>query len=145
MKRFLFGVAGFFLSTSCYLAAQDLASVVERTVKKVDAAANIIVVRAADGTDDTFYLADRTAVHGTEAAAKGTKGTFHGLKEGSEVVVHHVGSGTDPAAEEIDHIGKGCRKAPHLLENSRPALAERRIRSANHIAFGASFCAFWQE
>jgi hypothetical protein len=97
-------------AASTAYAAKDVAGVVEGTVKKTGAIAKTIVVKTADGTEHTFHVVDRTAIHGTEATARGAKGTFHGLKEGSSVVVHYTAKGTEETAEEIDHIGKGGLK-----------------------------------
>lgn len=94
----LFGLMAF--------AAQDVGSAVEGTVKKVDAGTKTVVVHTADGAEHTFHFVGRTAVHGTEATAKGAKDAFHGLKEGSEVAVHYTAKGGRETAEEVDHIGK---------------------------------------
>ena len=52
-------------------------------------------MRAADGTERALRFVGKTAVHGTEAASKDT---FHGLKEGSEVVAHYTTKGTEETA-----------------------------------------------
>jgi hypothetical protein len=70
-----------------------------------------IVVKAADGTEHTFHFVARTAVHGAEKAGVVTKESFHGLKEGSEVIVHYTAKGREETAEEVDHIGEGGLKA----------------------------------
>jgi hypothetical protein len=87
-------------------AADDVASAVVATVKKVDAGTKVVVVKAADGTEHTFKVVGRTTVHGTEAAGKGTMDAFHGLKEGDDVVVHYTVKGTVKTADEFDRIGK---------------------------------------
>lgn len=110
MNRYLGLVLGLVLCAFTAYAVEDVASAVEGTVKKVDAAGKTIVVKTADGTEHTFHLVGRTAVHGAEVTAKGTKETFHGLKEGSVVVVHYTAKGTEETAEEIDHVGKGGLK-----------------------------------
>jgi hypothetical protein len=98
------------VAASTAYAAQDLAGVVEGTVKKTGTIAKTIVVKTDDGTEQTFHVVDRTAIHGTEATARGAEETFHGLKEGSSVVVHYTAKGAEKTAEEIDHIGKGGLK-----------------------------------
>jgi hypothetical protein len=95
---FLFGAAA--------LVAQGVVSAVSGSVKKVDAATKTVVVKTADGTEHTFHFVERTSVHGAEASAAGTKDAFHGVKEGSEVVVHYTKKGTEETAEEVDHVGK---------------------------------------
>ncbi len=95
---FLFGATG--------LVAQDVVSAVSGTVKKVDAGTKTVVVKTADGTEHTFHFVERTSVQGADATATGAKDAFHGVKEGSEVVVHYSKKGTEETAEEIDHVGK---------------------------------------
>ena len=55
-----------------------------------------------------FFFVGRTAVHGAEMAGADV---FHGLKEGSEVVVHYAVKGSEETALEIDHIGEGGLKS----------------------------------
>jgi len=83
---------------------------VRGTVERIDSGAKTIVVKAADGTEHTFHFVARTAVHGGEKAGAATKESFHGLKEGSEVVVHYTAKGTEETAEEVDRIGDGGLK-----------------------------------
>jgi hypothetical protein len=80
-------------------------------IVKLDTAAKTVFVKAADGTEHTLRFLKRTAVHGAEGTAAGTKDAFHGLKEGSQVAVHYTAKGTDEAAQEIDNIGKDGLKA----------------------------------
>jgi flagellar hook-associated protein FlgK len=84
---------------------------VEGRVEKIDRTAKTIVVKAKDGTEHTFHFLGRTAVHGTEMAGAAAKESFHGLKEGSGVVVHYTAKGSVETAEEVDHIGEGGLKA----------------------------------
>ena len=88
-------------------AADDVATAVEGTVRKIDRSAKTIAVETADGGAHIFKLADRTAVHGADATETSAKGMYHGLKEGSHVVVHYAIKGKEETAEEIDDIGKG--------------------------------------
>ena len=64
-------------------------------IEKIDRTAKTIVVKAVDGTEHTFRFVGRTAVHGAEMAGADA---FHGLKEGSEVVVHYTVRGSDEIA-----------------------------------------------
>ena len=105
MTRLYGGMAYLVLGLGA-LAAQDVASAVEGTVKKVDSGAKTVVVKTADGAEHTFHFLGRTIVHGTEATAKGSKDAFHGLKEGSEVAVHYTAKGGRATADEVDQIGK---------------------------------------
>jgi hypothetical protein len=111
MKRnFCIGAALALFSLAIF-AAEDVVTAVEGTVKKVDAGSKTVVVKTADGTEHTIHMVKRTTVHGTAEAAKGTKDAFHGVAEGSEVVVHVTTKGTDETAEEIDRVGKDGMKA----------------------------------
>jgi hypothetical protein len=83
---------------------------VEGKVKKVDHVAKTVVVKAADGTEHTFHFVARTAVHGADKAGAAAKDSFHGLKEGSDVVVHYTAKGSEETAEEIDRLGEGGLK-----------------------------------
>jgi hypothetical protein len=107
MKRSLvFGVLFvLFYSTAFAITA------VKGKVEKIDHTAKTIVVKAEDGTEHTFHFMERTAVHGTEKAGAVAKESFHGLREGSDVVVHYTVKGSEETAEEIDHVGADGLKA----------------------------------
>jgi hypothetical protein len=92
------------------VAADDVVSAVHGTVTKVDAAAKTIVVKSKDGTEHTIHFVDSTTVRGAEGVETGAKDTFHGVKEGSEVVAHYTVKGTDETAVEVDKVGKGGYK-----------------------------------
>ena len=70
--------------------AADVVTAVHGTITKVDTATKTIVVKSADGTEHAVHFVGKTTVHGTDAAAKDT---FHGLKEGTEVVAHYTAKG----------------------------------------------------
>jgi hypothetical protein len=80
-------------------------------ILKLDAAAKTIVVKLADGTEHTLHFVKQTAVHGAQVGAVAGTGAFHGLKEGSEVIVHYTAKGTQETANDIDAIGKDGLKA----------------------------------
>ena len=88
------------------LAAQDVASGVEGTVKTVDKATKTVVVKTAEGTEHTFHFIGKTIAHGATATAKGSKDAFDGVKEGDDVVVHYTVKGAEKTAAEVDHVGK---------------------------------------
>ncbi len=92
------------------VAAEDVVSAVHGTIQKTDSVAKTIVVKTADGGEHTFQVVGHTAVHGAERVAAGTKDAFHGLKEGSEVVVHYTAKGSRETAQEVDRIGEGGLK-----------------------------------
>lgn len=110
----LFGLA-FALFACTAFAAQDVASAVVATVKTIDKGTKTIVVKTADGTEQTFHFVGRTVAHGAEAAAKGSKDAFMGMKEGDEVIVHYTGEGAEKTAEEVDHLGKDGLKASTVV------------------------------
>ena len=87
-------------------AASDVVSAIHGTITKLDSATKTAVVKTEDGTEHTIHFVDKTAVHGAEATAEGSKDAFHGLKEGSEVAVHYTEKGGDKTAVEVDHLGK---------------------------------------
>ena len=95
------------VATVALAGAQTGASVVHGTVKQIDATAKTVVVITDKGTEEVMSFTEKTVVHGTAAGAT----AFHGLKEGSEVVVHATGSGAAKTALEVDAIGKDGMKA----------------------------------
>jgi hypothetical protein len=86
-------------------AAQDVATAVDGTVKKIDAGTKTVVVDASDGTEHTFHYTGDLVVHGAKDTAKGTDDAFHGVKEGSKVAVHYTVDGSKETAHEVDNIG----------------------------------------
>jgi hypothetical protein len=93
------------------MAADDAVSAIHGVVTKVDAASKTIVVKTKDGTEHTIHFVDKTTVRGAEGAETGAKDTFHGVKEGSEVVAHYTETGTEKTAVEVDKVGKDGRKS----------------------------------
>jgi hypothetical protein len=92
------------------LMAQDVVSAVDGSVKKVDAATKVVIVKATDGTEHTFHFADDLAIHGGKDAATGTDDAIHGLKSGAQVAVHYTTDGGHETAHEIDRLGgKGLK------------------------------------
>jgi len=87
-------------------AADDAVSAIHGTITKLDSATKTAVIKTADGTEHTIHFVDKTAVHGAEATATGSKDAFLGLKEGSEVAVHYTEKGSEETAVEVDHLGK---------------------------------------
>jgi hypothetical protein len=92
-------------------AADDVVSAVHGTITKLDAGTKTMVVKTKDGTEHTFKFADRTTVHGVDATEMGAKDSFHGLKEGTDVVAHYTTKGTEDTAVEVDKVGKDGVKA----------------------------------
>lgn len=77
---------------------------VHGTVQKIDRAAKTIVVKTADGAEQTFKFVGSTAVYGAKEGWKG-------LEKGTEVVVRYSAKGAEKTAVEIDHLGKDGLKA----------------------------------
>jgi hypothetical protein len=92
-------------------AADDVASAVHGVITKTDAAGKTIVVKTKDGTEHTIHFVGKTTVNGGEMTADAAKDTFHGLKEGSEVVAHYTVKGTEKTAVEVDKVGKDGMKS----------------------------------
>jgi hypothetical protein len=90
-------------------AAEDVVTATHGTITKIDQAAKTISVKTADGTEHVFHWTKDTTVHGvkaTDAAADAAaKDSWHGLKEGSEVVAHTTTRGTEDTAMEVDKVG----------------------------------------
>jgi hypothetical protein len=89
------------------LAAQEFpnpyrTNAVAGIVRKTDAAAGKVVVRAADGVDHVVHITQDTAVHGKAAAVD----VFDGLEEGSHVIVHYAMTDGEETAMEVDRVGK---------------------------------------
>jgi urease accessory protein UreE len=102
-KLLLFIVLAF--TCSLGLMAQDVVSAVDGTVKRVDAATKVVVVKATDGTEHTFHYADDLAIHGAKESAQGAVDAAHGLKAGSRVAVHYTVDSGHETAHEIDKLG----------------------------------------
>jgi len=145
MRKILFLTSGLLLCAFFAFAAEDVATAVTGTVKKIDAGTKTVVVKTADGTEETFHYAKKTTVHGAEETAAGTKDALHGLKEGSEVAVHYTAKGTEKSAQEIDHLGKDGMKATEgtvkTIDRGAKTLtvktadgAEETYRIADHAA-----------
>jgi hypothetical protein len=82
------------LLASAAYAAQDVVSAVHGTIKKIDSSTKTIVIKTSDGAEHSMHFIDKTAVHGADASMDAAKDSWHGLKEGSEVVAHYTTKGT---------------------------------------------------
>jgi hypothetical protein len=74
----------------------------EGTMKKFYRAVNVVVVTTIDGVEHVYHFAKDLVVHGGKGSGVEA---LEGLREGSTVVVHYTGEGTEQAAREIDVIG----------------------------------------
>jgi len=86
-----------FLVSAAY-AADDVVRAVHGTITKI-------------GTEHSIHVVDKTAVHSADASEAIAKDSWHGLKEGTEVVVHYTRAGTEDTAVEIDKVGKAGLKS----------------------------------
>ena len=91
---------------SLAFGADDVVSAVHGTITKLDTGTKTVVVKTADGTEHSIKFLDNTAVHGSRDVEEGAKDSFHGLKEGTEVVVHYSEKAGTASALEIDRVGK---------------------------------------
>lgn len=75
------------------------------TITKIDRGAKTIAIKTADGTEHVLHWTKDTAVDGTRAADAGAQDSWHGLKEGTEVVAHSTKRGSEDTALEVDKVG----------------------------------------
>src|SRR5579862_9270370 len=96
--------AGFVLVLFAFgaVAAEDVVSAVQGTVRAVDKGAKTVAIKTADGTETTIHFIGKTVEHGAEATAHGAKDAFLSMKEGDEVVVHYTEKGAVKTAREVD-------------------------------------------
>jgi hypothetical protein len=99
------------LACTAAFAAEDVVQAIHGTVVKIDQGSKIVVVKTADGVEHSLHFVAETSVHGAKAVGAAAKGSWGGLKEGSEVVAHYTKRGTEDTAVEIDKVGKDGLKA----------------------------------
>jgi len=86
-------------------AVEPVVTATHGTITKIDEAAKTFAVRTAEGTEHIFYWAKDTSVHGIKATDVAATDSWHGLKEGSEVVAHSTKRGAKDTAVEVDKVG----------------------------------------
>ena len=99
--------------------AEDVVHAVSGIVKSVDKASKTMVVKTADGTEQTIKWTDKTTVEGAKGAAKGaakgvadaSTGTYEGAKEGAKVTVKYTEKGGEKTAVAIKEASKATAKA----------------------------------
>jgi len=116
MKKF--SVLVFVLSLASFtFAADDVVSAIHGTISKIDKEGKTIAIKTADGTDHTLHWGKNTVVRGTRAADAAAKDSWHGLKEGTEVVAHATKRGADDTVVEVDRIGDdGLKKTEGTIK-----------------------------
>lgn len=95
------GMAGHETADHVDVFGHDALKTTEGTITHVDKASQTVVVKTADGADETYHLGRDTAVdsgHGLVDAAH-----FAG-KEGDHVIVYHTEEGARKVAHLIKHI-----------------------------------------
>lgn len=81
-------------------------------IKKVDRETGKIILKTAEGVEETVAFTGKTTVHGLKEGGKVAALTG---KEGSHVVVHYVGEGAEKTAVGVEYIGK---EAPKVMEGT---------------------------
>src|SRR5579863_3178760 len=92
------------ISTSV-LAVEHVTKATHGTITRIDKAAETFAVKTADGAEHIFYWVKDTSVHGIGATDAVARDSWHGLKEGSEVVAHSTKRGAKDTVVEVDKIG----------------------------------------
>ncbi|HXZ42897.1 MAG TPA: hypothetical protein VEG68_19325 [Terriglobales bacterium] len=115
---------------------EDVVTAVHGTITKLDTATKTVVLKTADGTEHSMRFLDKTAVHGAHAVREGAKGSFHGLKEGTEVIAHYSESGGRATALEIDRVGndglKGTEGTISKLDRTGKTIAIKAADGTEH-------------
>lgn len=98
-------------------AVEDVVTATHGTISKIDRGAKTITVKTADGTEHVFHWAKDTSVHGVKATDAAARDSWHGLKEGSEVVAHSTKTGASDTAVEVDKVGDtGLKKTEGTIK-----------------------------
>jgi hypothetical protein len=84
--------------------AQDLAHDISGVVKHIDKGTKTMVVKGADGTEQTIKYTEKTSWEGTKDAGKG-------IKDGSKVTVHYTEEGGEKTATAVKTAAKDTGKA----------------------------------
>ena len=107
-----------FAFASLAFAVKDVVTATHGTISKIDRAGKTIVVKSADGSEHVFHWTAGTVVHGGKAADVAAKDSWHGLKEGSEVVAHSTKRGSVDTAVEVDKVGnEGLKKTEGTIKS----------------------------
>src|SRR5208283_758623 len=87
------------------VVAQDVVHALSGVAKSVDKGTKTMVVKTADGTEQTIKWTDKTTVEGAKAAgegvAKGSAATYNGTKEGAKVTVKYTEKGGEKTAVAV--------------------------------------------
>jgi len=95
--------------------AEDVVHAVSGIVKSVNKTSKTMVVKTADGTEQTIKWTDKTTVEGAKGAGKGVAagatGTYDGAKEGAKVTVKYTEEGGEKTAVAVKDASKATAKA----------------------------------
>jgi len=85
--------------------AEDVAHAVSGIVKSVNKSTKTVVLKTADGTEQTFKYTGKTVVQGSKDAAKGTAqgstDAYLGAKKGTKVTIEYTEKGAEKTATGI--------------------------------------------
>lgn len=85
--------------------AEDLVHAVSGVVKSVDKTSKTVVIKTADGTEQTFKYTGKTTVDASKDTAKGvdkaSTDTYLAAKKGSKVTVQYTEKGAEKTAVGI--------------------------------------------
>jgi hypothetical protein len=101
--KMLPAMCAFLLLSTAAFAVEEAPTGIHGVIVKIDQKTKTFVVKTGEGTEHTLHFVGKTVVHGTDVAAKDT---WHGLKEGSEVVAQYTAKGAEKTAVEVDHVAK---------------------------------------
>lgn len=96
-----------FISTFVWnaVAQDDAVHIISGFVKHVDKGAKTVVIKTADGTEQTIKYSEKTAVEGTKdtgkGVAKGSTDAYLAGKTGAKVTVKYVDKGADKTAVAV--------------------------------------------
>lgn len=111
----LAALAALLISGTVFAAGEKVEHALVGSIEKVDKGAKTLVVKTADGTEETLKLIDRTTVRGLKGAARATD--LAG-REGEHVVVRYSVEGADKTALAVKRLGRAT-----------PKVAEGTVRS----------------
>jgi hypothetical protein len=98
-----------------FAVAEDVVHAVSGIVKSVDKGSKTVVVKTADGTEQSIKWTDKTTMKGVDATGKavaaGSVDTYDGLKEGAKVSVKYTEKGGEKTAVAIKDASKATAKA----------------------------------
>ena len=118
-KRFDILSAGIFLLVATVAwqgaVAQNVVHAMSGIVKSVDKGTKTMVVKTADGTEQTIKWTDKTTVAGAKATGKGvadaSSAAYDGTKEGTKVTVKYTEKGGEKTAVAVKEASKATAKA----------------------------------